>query len=276
MTTPTAIDTHAHIIDPLRFPFVADAAYHPAGAEIGPVERYLAVLDAHGISHAVVVQPTSGYRFANAVTLDAVERSSQRLRAIARIDPDRLRSDETLLDHALVAGARIDLIGDGPDALRQPGNRRLLSALKERGKLLVIQVEGDQLAAAFPVLAESGVGICVDHCGRPVPPLGLQQPGFAALLELGRRGHAVKLSGPFRFSQQAPPYDDVRPFVAALLDTFTPARCCWGSDWPFLRASERLDYGPVLDLLSAWVPDPEARRMILADSPRRLFGFPAS
>jgi predicted TIM-barrel fold metal-dependent hydrolase len=151
MTAPAAIDTHAHIVDPVRFPSVADAAYHPAGAEIGPVERYPAVLDVHGISHAVVVQPASGYRFANAVTLDAVERSPQRLRAIARIDPDRERSDEALLDHARVAGARLDLIGDGPDALRRPGNRRLLAALKERGKLLVVQVEGDQLAAASPV-----------------------------------------------------------------------------------------------------------------------------
>jgi len=267
------IDTHAHIIDPARFSYAPDAPYRPTGQEIGPVERYLAVLDAHAVSHAVVVQPTSGYRFENAVTLDAVARARGRLRAIVRIDPDRARSDETLLDHAAVAGARLDLLGDGPAALEHAGNRRLLDALRERGKVLVVQLERDQLADALPVLAGSGVAICVDHCGRPDPRLGVQQRGFQALLELGRLGHAVKLSGPFRFSLEEPPYRDTLPFIAALLQGFAAAQCCWGSDWPYLRADGRLDYGPGLRLLDTWVADAADRSAILRDTPRRLFGF---
>ncbi len=270
------VDAHAHVIDPARFPYAADATYRPAGPEIGPVERFLAVLDAHAVSHAVVVQPTSGYRFENAVTLDAVARASGRLRAIVRIDPERARSDETLLDRAAVAGARLDLIGDGTDAIQHPGNRRLFAALKERGKVLVIQVERDQLADALPALIDSGVAICVDHCGRPDPRLGIEQRGFQALLDLGRLGHAVKLSGPFRFSLEAPPYHDVLPFIARLLDVFTPARCCWGSDWPYLRAEARLDYGPGLALLTTWVPNAADRNAILDGTPRRVFGFPAA
>lgn len=268
-----AIDTHAHIIDPARFPYAADAAYHPVGPEIGPVERYLEVLDAHGITHAVVVQPTSGYRFENAVTLDAVSRAGGRLRAVVRIDPERAKSDETLLDQPAVAGARLDLIGDGLEALQHPGNRRLLHALRERGKVLVVQVERDLLADGLQVLADSGVALCIDHCGRPDPGRGLQQRGFQALLELGRLGHAVKLSGPFRFSQEAPPFRDALPFIATILETFTPAQCCWGSDWPYLRAAARLDYGPELRWLASWVPAEADRHAILCATPRRVFGF---
>lgn len=271
-----AIDTHAHIIDPARFPYSADAAYHPGGQEIGPVERYLAVLDAHGIAGGVVVQPTSGYLFDNTVTLDAVARSSGRLRALVRVDPTRARSDESLLDLGQVAGARIDLIGDGVAALDLPGNRRLLAALKERNKILTVQVEGDQLASALPALLASGVDVCIDHCGRPDPRRGVNQPGFRALLELGRAGHAVKLSGPFRFTHEAPPYLDTLPYVSALLDVFTPARCCWGSDWPYLRAAGRLDYGPGLRLLESWLPDAADRASVLRGTPRRLFGFPGA
>jgi predicted TIM-barrel fold metal-dependent hydrolase len=47
----------------------------------------------------------------------------------------------------------------------------------------------------------------------------------------------------------------------------------WGSDWPFLKAAERLDYGPLLALFAHWVPDPQLRQAILWDTPRRLFGF---
>jgi len=273
MTPPRMIDVHAHIIDPTRFPYSAQATYRPSGTEIGPVERYLEVLDAHGVSHAVVVQPTSGYLFDNAVTVDAVSRARGRLRGILRIDPERARSDESLLDHPAVAGARLDLVGDGIEALKHPGNRRLLAAIKERGQVLVVQAEKDQLADAIELLAGSGVSLCVDHCGRPDPARGLGQPGFAALLELGRLGHAVKLSGPFRFSLEAPPFTDALPFVAALLEAFTPSQCCWGSDWPYLRAERRIEYADELELLARWVPDVAARDKILRVTPSRVFKF---
>ena len=49
----------------------------------------------------------------------------------------------------------------------------------------------------------------------------------------------------------------------------------WGSDWPFLRATERVDYGPLLKLVEALLPDAGERRSVLWDTPRRLFGFGA-
>ena len=55
---------------------------------------------------------------------------------------------------------------------------------------------------------------------------------------------------------------------------FGPQRCLWGSDWPFLRAPQRLDYGPLLHLFGELVPDRQVRRAILWDTPRALFGFP--
>jgi predicted TIM-barrel fold metal-dependent hydrolase len=90
---------------------------------------------------------------------------------------------------------------------------------------------------------------------------------------MGRDGHVVKLSGPFRFSEQEAPFRDCNPFIEALVDTFTPDRCLWGSDWPYLRIAGRLDYGPELDLLAQWVPEGAARRRVLVDTPARLFGL---
>jgi len=178
------------------------------------------VLDAHGIAGGVVVQPTSGYLFENSVTLDAIKRGGGRLRAIVRIDPDRAKSDESLLDTPGVAGARLDIIGDGLPSLKHPGNQRLMHALAERKQVLEVQVERDLLAKG--------------------------------MLEL------------------------LKPYIASLLETFTPARCCWGSDWPFLRAEGRLDYGPELALLSAWLPNAGDRDQVLRTTPRRLFGFDAA
>jgi predicted TIM-barrel fold metal-dependent hydrolase len=58
-----------------------------------------------------------------------------------------------------------------------------------------------------------------------------------------------------------------------LIEAFTPERCLWGSDWPFLQAPERIDYGTILALFEHLVPHPADRRMILWETPFRLFGF---
>jgi predicted TIM-barrel fold metal-dependent hydrolase len=271
--TVTGVDTHAHVIDPARFAYASDAAYRPQGQEIGPLERYLAVLDSHGISHAVVVQPTSGYLFDNRCMLDAVTRSNGRLRAIVRVPPSRARAHEAVLDAPGVVGVRLDLIGDGIDVVEAADMSWLIAAMRERGLQLQVQCEGDQLTRALAVVAAARAPVVIDHCGRPVPSRGLAQPGFATLLALGRDGHVVKLRGPFRFSEQEAPFLDCAPFVEALVETFTPDRCRWGSDWPYLRIAGRLDYGPEFDLLARWVPDPAARRRILVDTPARLFSM---
>jgi predicted TIM-barrel fold metal-dependent hydrolase len=105
---------------------------------------------------------------------------------------------------------------------------------------------------------------------------GLGQPGFQALLALGRAGRAaVKLSGVFRFSRTGSPYIDADPYAQALIEAFTVDRCVWGSDWPFVRAKARVDYGPLLACLARWFPDPGDRRKVLWDNPARRFGFAA-
>jgi predicted TIM-barrel fold metal-dependent hydrolase len=137
-----------------------------------------------------------------------------------------------------------------------------------------IQVEGDQLLGLAPLIADCGATILVDHCGRPDLAAGLSQPAFAMLRELGRSGRAVvKLSGLAKFSRTAFPYEDTWPYVHALVDAFGIDRCLWGSDWPFLRAPERMDYGPLLSLVDRLFPDPRDRSKLLWETPTRLFGF---
>ncbi len=124
------------------------------------------------------------------------------------------------------------------------------------------------------MLEDSGAPLLFDHCGRPDPARGLDQPGFAALLQMAANGRtAVKLSSQVKLSAQAFPHGDAWPFVRALVDAYTPDALVWGSDWPFLRAPARIDYGPVLGLIERLLPDAAARRKILWETPRRLFGF---
>src|SRR4029453_5554267 len=122
--------------------------------------------------------------------------------------------------------------------------------------------------------SESGVRILVDHCGRPTVAAGLDDPGFRALLALGstKRAHA-KLSGLVKFSRVPSPHQDAWPFVRALLEAFTLDRCLWASDWPYLRAPARVDYGVLLKLALELFPGVADRRKWMWDTPRELFGF---
>ena len=122
-------------------------------------------------------------------------------------------------------------------------------------------------------LLRARLPLIFDHCGRPDAERDVEQPGFQALLEFGREGHYVKLSGPFRFVNALSPKANPEPFVQACIKAFTPMRCVWGSDWPFLRAPTRMDYGPVLANLDRWLPDAGDRKQVLWHTPAKLFGM---
>ena len=51
-----------------------------------------------------------------------------------------------------------------------------------------VQVEADQLVEMAPLLELSGVRALIDHCGRPDPAAGLDQPGFASRSNSGPSG----------------------------------------------------------------------------------------
>lgn len=269
----TGVDSHCHVFDTTRFPYAPETAYRPPPHEAGTAAQLAAVLDAHDLSHAVLVNPTSGYGHDNRCLVAALRASKGRFRGIARVRPDTDMGALAELHDSGVIGIRLDLLTDGVGTLAHPAMPRLFAQLRELRWQVHVQCEGDQLREARPYLRVAGVPLVFDHCGRPDALRGVEQPGFAALLEFGREGHFVKLSGTFRFINAFAPGADAAPFVAALVDAFTVKRCVWGSDWPFLRLPVRMDYGPVLANLHRWFPDDRDRRDVLRETPVRLFGF---
>lgn len=204
--------------------------------------------------------------------LAAIAASGGRYRGIAVVRNDASRDELAALRAQGVVGVAFNLPFHGLASYR--GTEPLIERLAELGLWLQIQVEGQQLAEFLPVIADCPARLIFDHCGRPDPSLGLDQPGFQALLGLGRQREAVvKLSGYIKFAQQPHPFEDAWPFVRALVDAFSIDRCVWGSDWPFLRARERVDYGPLVSLAERLFPDAQDRARLFWDNPRRLFGF---
>jgi predicted TIM-barrel fold metal-dependent hydrolase len=266
------IDCHNHILDPAQFPYSPDTAYRPAGQEVSPAAQLHNVMDAYGVHHSLVVGPNSGYGLDNRCLLDAIANSKGRFKGIAVVPNDVSQAELERLKLAGIVGVAFNATLFG--AVYYADTEPLLARLAALDMFIQVQVEHDQLLPLVPLLERSGARILIDHCGRPTPQAGLAQAGFQALLALARTRRAViKLSGYGKFSREQHPFADTRPFVHALIDAFTLDACIWASDWPFLKASERLDYGPLLKLFESLLPDPNDRRKVLWETPRRLFGF---
>jgi predicted TIM-barrel fold metal-dependent hydrolase len=271
-TEAAAVDCHVHVFDPARFAYAQDAWYLPTAAETGTPAQLAHVLDAHGVGHALLVGPNSGYGLDNRLLLDTIARGNGRFKGIAVLGNDAGRSQLQDLQAQGVVGVAFNVALLGVDFYRDIGP--LLDRLRDLGLWANVQVEGDQVVDLRPLLEDRGAQLVFDHCGRPVPGRGVGQPGFAALLALAGTGRAaVKLSGLAKVSALPYPHADCEPFWRALIEAYTPQRLVWASDWPFLRAPARIDYGPLLALLKTQLPGDAALRAVLSDTPRRLFGF---
>ncbi len=266
------IDCHIHVIDPTNFPYGEDVAYKPVGQEVGTTAQFIEVMKCHGVRHALLVQPNSGYGSDNSCMLDAIAKGEGRFKGIAIVDLDVEVATLKELRSRGIIGAAINPTFHGNDYYRRADG--LIKRLADLDMFLNLQVENDQFLMFAPWIERIPVKVLIDHTGRPTPPAGLDQPAFAAILRLARTGRVnVKISGYLKFARLHYPFEDCWPFVRAIVDAFTLDRCMWASDWPFLRASERQDYGPLVQLVGQLFPDAKDRRRLFWDTPNRLFNF---
>ena len=266
------IDCHCHLFDPARFPYRADTPYRPTGQEIATLAQMRAVFDAYGVRRALLVQPNSGYDTDLSCMLDAIAASEGQFKGTAVVP-----LDISVEELAGLQARGIVAVGFNPAGLglaTYEGAAPLLEKLAALGMLLQVQVAGDQMLTLAPMLDGFPGRVVIDHCGRPEIGAGVEAAGFQAVLALGRTGRAwVKLSGYAKVSREAWPHRDVWPFVLALRDAFGVGRCLWASDWPFIRAPERVDYGPLVRMVGMLFPKRHDQGQVFWGNAARLLDF---
>ena len=268
------VDCHAHVYDLQNHPFHETRGFDALACEVGTADQLACIHDAHGFTHGLLINPLGGYGTDNSCLLSVLKRFGGRFKGVAVVAHGTPDEDFAHMADAGVIGLRFNLNFPASPTLTAPGAARTLALAREHGWLAQVHYEGDTLIEALGVLQRSGLPLVIDHCGRPSLEAGIRQPGFQALLELGRSTNAVvKLSSVFRFSATGFPYEDVDAYVEALLQAFTVERCVWGSDWPYLHAKERIDHATLLAALWRWLPSQADREKVLGDNPARHFGF---
>ena len=263
----TAIDSHAHVFA-RGLPLAATRRHAPDYE--ATLAEYLALLDAHGVSHGVLVQP-SFLGTDNGFLIDALRAAPARLRGVAVVDP--LVDDATLqaMAEAGIVGIRLNIVGMPLPDFARPDWQRLFARVNALGWHVELHRESRDLALAARPVLDAGCTLVVDHFGRPAS--APDDEGFAWLLRAADRGRIwVKLSAAYR---NWPAATDACAHAAAqaLLKAFGPDRLMWGSDWPHTQHREIADYTTAHAALAGWVPDAAVCRRILVDTPARLFKF---
>jgi predicted TIM-barrel fold metal-dependent hydrolase len=278
-------DCHTHIHgDPAKFPFFSGRVYTP---ELASPEEMTALHKALHIEHVVIVTP-SVYGPDNSATLFGMKARGATARGVAVIDDKTPDGDLDTMDQLGIRGIRLNLATGGVNdpKVGRPRFQAAVERVKTRNWHVQLFTSLSMISAIKDLVATSPVPVVFDHFGGAQAELGVEQPGFADLLELVKSDKAyVKISGAYRASRLAPDYSDAAPLARALIAA-NADRIVWGSDWPHpdsvtppgrknsdVTPLFQIDDGRLLNQLPVWAPDEATRRKILVDNPARLYGF---
>lgn len=264
------IDCHAHVFT--RDLPMPDRRRAPAAYDATPAD-YLQQLDANGMTHGVLVQP-SFLGTDNSYLVAALRKYPGRLRGIAVVDPSVTSMELQALQDAGVVGIRLNLIGLPTPDFASAGWRTLLAELAARQWQVEVHREALDLASVIDPLIERGVNVVVDHFGRPDAELGVADPGFRYLLGLGATQRVwVKLSGAYRNGSKGQGEATAMAAIPLLRSAFGLGRLVWGSDWPHTLFEKAADYSGLQRLLESWLPDGLDREILLGETPAQLYRF---
>ena len=264
------VDAHAHVFTQ-ALAFAGERRYTPQYD--ATLQDWRALLDAQGVSHGVLVQP-SFLGSDNSYLLEALMLAPERLRGVAVVDPDVSHAQLQRMARLGVVGIRLNLMGKSLPDLGSAEWRPLLEQVAALGWHVELHRQIEDIPALVAALKPYGVKIVVDHFGRPHAAFGVTHPTFKGLLALGGGDVWVKISGVYRlggtdtenlaFAQAA---------IPLLIEHFGTDRLMWGSDWPHTQFEDQVSYASQFDLLQQLVPWPRQRQAILRDGAMALFGF---
>src|SRR5499427_7418919 len=252
MSTVPRCDSHVHVVGPIeRYPQLPTRTYLAGPAPLNDLRARAA---ARGISRFVSVQP-SFYGTDNTLLLETLDSLGDRGRGVAVIDPTEM-SRETLADCASrgVRGLRVNLysiLGSQERQLDRAFAALVEVALKMDWHIEVIAPIA-RMAEHFELLLRSHVPVVIDHYGVYGRSTPVTSDGRRFLELLAHRHIWIKLSAPYRVSENPLETHPNKTWLAAIL---------------------ALAYERVVDDFLAALPSSEVAGRIMSDNPGRLYGF---
>ncbi|HSK28728.1 MAG TPA: amidohydrolase family protein, partial [Candidatus Limnocylindria bacterium] len=212
----------------------------------------------------------------NRVTMDALARMGGKFKGLALLDAAVTDAELWRLKDAGFTGFRVKANGRGGSSFDE--TKKLIARV--RGFDWHVEFMSQSMAeviGAVPFLNSLKIPFVFDHVAHAHPHQDDRE--FKELLAILRSEENawVNLYSFYQSSEQGPPnYTDMADLVGAIIDT-RPDHIVWGSNWPHAGVAVPMpNDGDLLDFLLAVAPDEKTRKLILADNPATLYGWPQS
>lgn len=270
---PGTCDSQFHVFgDRARYPVRPNAGYEMPTATVEEALRMHRVL---GISHGVIVQPTT-YGVDHSAMLDALRLAGPNYRGCAIGAVFSECDDATIrqLDDAGVRGARFNFLKNLNLMPSTADFARTVARIAELGWYVKIQPGAEGILDTVALIEDLKVPVIIDHMGRPNLEETAQGPTVRKVVELlGKGNFWVMLSNGHKLSREGAPWKDAQAVARAYIEA-APDRVIWSTDWPHpISTKQPPNDGALLDLLYDYAPDPVERHKILVTNPASLFGF---
>jgi L-fuconolactonase len=284
MSTRTpVVDAHHHFWTPARYDY-----YWMAGAELDPLRRSFGPADLRpllteaGVDYTVLVQTVPSVAETREF-MEIAQQTSFVAGVVGWVDLTDSGVGETLAELKsqpngdTLVGIRHQ-VHDEKDAqwLLRPDVQRGLAAVRDAELAYDLLVRPRELPAALATAKGfPDMRLVIDHLAKP-PIASGKLHAWAALMEPFRSLTHVhcKLSGMVTEASWTNwTVDDLKPYVARIMNIFGPERVMFGSDWPvcLLAAS----YGEVKNALEETLPvlSLEERAQVFGGNAIRFYGL---
>lgn len=175
------------------------------------------------------------------------------------VSPDTTAEMIDKWDSVGVVGLRLS-VGNLPELpdFNSPEFSKLFKRVRDLDWHVHVYAKPDHTIRIVDTLLSAGVKLVLDHFGARDATCGEGSAVFEAVLRALDTGRAwVKLSAPY-WSMPLPHAEIAQRF----LNVGGAEHLLWGSDWPFTKINNQLDYQTAIDWLSEWIRDPSDRAAI--------------
>ena len=268
------IDAHVHVwtLDAARYPWQPTLAHIPIPTEAATAETLIAEMDAAGVSHAVLVQP-SVYGWNNDYLCDCLQRWPDRFVGVCLVDARAADAGERLaywVTERGCRGLRINVIADrDPAWLLEPARDGLWRAARRLDVSVAFQMLPAQ-AGTIATLAgrHPEITFIADYLGPAAFHDGSGVAAIDRLAALPNLWYKIQALG--SDSRRPYPFEDLRPLYARAVEKLGPHRLVFATDYPHIYKGCSYAAGIAwLDTLPFL--DGAARDRIADANPRRLF-----
>lgn len=277
------VDAHHHFWTPSRhdYSWMSGADMDPIRRSFGPSDLR-PLLESSGVDSTVLVQAAPSLAETRDI-LDIAERTRFVAGVVGWVDLTDAAVGDTLAElnsqpnGKHLVGIR-HLVHDekDPQWLLRPDVQRGLAAVREAGLAYDILVRVRELPAALATAkAFPDMRLVIDHIAKPPIASGKIEPWASRMEPFRLLTHvSCKLSGMITEANWASwTPEDLKPYVARVVDIFGADRVMFGSDWPVCLLAG--SYGAVKGALEDALPplSSEERAEVFGGNASRFYGL---